>query len=129
MDGSVLNDDSERPDRGIRTAAVLRVARTSSQPTLWQRLGAPPADPDELWLDKARVLEEIPNTPRDRAAPGPASHPLLSPPVTPSPETGRGRAVRLCRRHTNAHRGSVPLTSGPVNPCASCPVSHPALPP
>ena len=39
LDGSVLNDDLERPGSGSRTLAVL----TSPQPS-----DAPPAGPDEL---------------------------------------------------------------------------------
>ena len=59
MDGSVLHDDS---------AAVLVVHRRSGpaapRPNL-QTSEAPPAGPDELWLDRTRVSEVIPNTPPD----------------------------------------------------------------
>ena len=56
MDGTVLNHDSECPGRGSRTPAV-RARSFLSQPS-----DAPPAGPDELRLDRTRVLELIPNT-------------------------------------------------------------------
>ena len=65
-DGSVLNDDSERPGRGSRTGLVHKWSGPAApRPRPWPS-DAPPAGPGELGRDQARVLEEIPNTRRPR---------------------------------------------------------------
>ena len=62
-DGSVLNDDSERPGRGSRTlAGRARCSSSRSQPVAVE---ARRPDPDELRPDRTRELEVIPNTPPD----------------------------------------------------------------
>ena len=57
-DGSVLNDDSECPGRDA-VVVHQRSGPAASRPS--PRLSdAPPAGPDELRLDRTRVLEVIP---------------------------------------------------------------------
>ena len=87
MDGSVLNDDSERPGRGSRTPAVQPAAPTSV-PARSRRMRRRPA--------QSSVLEVIPNTRRSSSAR--ASTPPPRPASTSASRPRHHPRLRLPRR-------------------------------